>query len=126
MILTRDLTEDEKHELADLNNAVSAAIEVRRAWLDTKMHECSRLQPGDDIYDVNSGVRLGEVTEIYRYWADRDEGVRDTSLSCEYRYRKFTGSNDNTSRQTSASFGTREDALREAEWQTARLRGPVW
>lgn len=120
----RPLTEDEKGELADLNAAVSAAIETRRLWLDAKMHECSRLQVGDDIYDLDSGRRLGRVTELYRYWRDRDDGVRDTSVSCHYQYETSVRlCFDNTSRQVGLTCGTREDAARRAEMQVSLLRG---
>jgi hypothetical protein len=117
----RPLTEDEKSELANLTAAVTAAIEARRNWLDAKMHETSRLQVGDDIYDLDSGTRLGTVSKVYRYWRDRDEGVRDTDAYCEYRYETSPRCFDNTSRQIGRSFGTREDALHYAV-RTSRLR----
>jgi hypothetical protein len=118
----RPLTEDEKNELADLTAAVTAAIEARRNWLDAKMHEISRLQVGDDIYDLDSGAKLGTVSELYRYWRDRDDGVRDTDAYCSYRYVTSPGCSDNTSRQVGRSFGTREDAIRYAETRAWLLR----
>jgi hypothetical protein len=118
----RPLTEDEKGELANLNAAVSAAIEARRTWLDDKMHETSRLQIGDDIYDLDSGLELGRVSKLYRYWEDRDEGVRDTSAYCNYEYEKYPRCFDNTSRQIGLRYGTREDAARDAEIRASRLR----
>lgn len=117
----RPLTENEQGELADLNTAVSAAIEARRAWLDAKMHETSRLQVGDDLYDLDKGVKVGTVSELYRYWRDRDEGVRDKSAHCDYQYETSPRCFDNTSRQ-SRSFGTREDAIRRAEMRSSLLR----
>lgn len=118
----RPLTEDEKSELADLTAAVSAAIEARRNWLDAKMQECSQLQVGDDIYDLRSGTRVGKIVELYRFWRDRDEGLRDTSAHCNYRYETHPGCFDNTSRQVGRSFGTREEAIHRAEMQASRLR----
>jgi hypothetical protein len=118
----RPLTEGEKSELANLTAAVSAVIEARRNWLDAKMQECSRLQVGDDIYDLDSGTRLGKVSELYRYWRDRDEGVRDTSAYCDYQYETHPRCFDNTSRQIGRSFGTREEAIRYAEMRTSQLR----
>lgn len=123
-ITQRPLTEDEKAELAALNGAVAAAIKARSAWLDAKMHECSHLQVGDDIYDLKTGSKLGIVSELYRYWRDRDEGVRDTSAHCDYKFETYPGCSDNTSRQPLLYFGTREDALRYAEMQASRLRSP--
>jgi hypothetical protein len=57
------------------------------------MHECSRLEVGDD-----------------------------TSVDCHYRYETAPRCFDNTSRQVGVSFGSREDALREAERRASRLR----
>ena len=121
----RPLTDDEKAALDALNAAVLAAIDARRAWLDAKMHECSRLQVGDDIYDVDSGRRLGTVSRLYRFWQDRDGGVRDTSPNCSYEYETSPRCFDNTSRQSGRSFGTKEDALRRAELRASLLRSPT-
>jgi MoaA/NifB/PqqE/SkfB family radical SAM enzyme len=85
------------------------------------MHETSRLQVGDDIYDLDKGIRVGTISELYRYWRDRDEGVRDTSAHCDYEYETRPGCRDNTSRQY-GSFGTRGDAIHRAEMRTSLLR----
>lgn len=95
----RRLTDAEQAELAALTAAVAAAIAARRDWLDTKMAECSSLQVGDDIYDLRAGRRLGKITRLYRYWRDRDDGVRDVHLDTEYEYETAPGCRDNTSRQ---------------------------
>lgn len=116
----RPLTEDEKAELADLTAAISAAIEARRVWLDAKMHETSQLQVGDDIYDLNTGSRLGKVSGLYRYWRDRND-LLDKDPYCEYYYSNL-GHRSNTSSQSGRSFGTREEALLRAEAQASRLR----
>jgi hypothetical protein len=120
--MKRPLTEDETAELARLNAAVSAAIEVRRDWLDAKMHECSHLQVGDDIYDLDSGTMVGKVSELYRFWRDRDEGVRDTYVHCDYRYETSPRCFSNTSSQVGRSFGTREQAVFHAELRASLLR----
>jgi hypothetical protein len=119
--MTRPLTDDETSELGNLTAAVLAAIEARRIWLDAKMRECSRLQVGDDIYNVNTGTRLGKISKLYQYWRDRDEGVRDTSHYCDYHYQTHQGCFDNTSRQIGVSFGTREDAARYADKRARSL-----
>ena len=122
MITSRRLTDAERQHLDALNAAVVQAIQARTEWLDAKMHECSRLQIGDDIYDVNSGARLGKVTALYRFWRDRDDGIRDTSLDCQYEYDMGSRCFDNTSRQPGRTFGTREEALQRAERRAERLR----
>lgn len=122
MSTQRPLTEDEKNELAGLTAVISAAIKARRVWLDAKMRECSRLQVGDEIYDLTSGIQVGKVSRLYRFWEDRDEGIRDTSVHCDYEYETSPRCRDNTSRQSGRSFGTREDAVRYAEMRTSQLR----
>lgn len=118
----RQLTDSERQELDALNDAVTSAIATRRAWLDAKVLECSTIKPGDMLYEVCSGMELGRVSKIKRFWRDRDEGVRDTSPSCFFEYETSPGSFDNTSRQ-SLSAGTREQAVEYAErhlrWLTA-------
>lgn len=121
----RPLTAEEQHELATLNTAVTRAIEDRREWLDAKMVETSSLQVGDGIYDLRTGSRLGVVTGLYRFWRDRDDGIRDDSHYCDYRYKTSLRGFDNTSRQTARSYGTKEDALRYAEMQVSRLAKEV-
>jgi hypothetical protein len=117
----RSLTDDEKAELADLTAAVTTALEARRDWLDAKMHETSKLQVGDDIYDINSGSKLGKVSGLYRYWRDRNDLI-DTNAYCEYEYESLPGYRRNTSSQSGRLFGTREEALLRAEMQASRLR----
>jgi hypothetical protein len=117
----RDLTDDEKNELKNLNDAVSAAIEARRDWLDVKMHECSRLKIGDDIYDIHKGIRLGTVARLYRYWSGRND-LLDKSVDCDCEYQTSSNCFDNTSRQTGILFGTKEEAADYAERRASRLR----
>lgn len=101
----RPLTDDEKAELEELNEAVNNAIETRRRWLDEKMVETSVLQVGDGIYDLDTGSRVGTVTRLYRVSAKNHNGIYDTSVSCYYEYEKAPRSFDNTSRQTGRRLG---------------------
>jgi hypothetical protein len=113
-LLRRSLTPAEAGELAAFNAEVTDAIERRRAWLDGKMHELSTLQVGDGIYDLITGSRLGTVSALYRYWRTRDDGVRDTTLSCAYEYEQQPHVYRNTSSQPYLLFGTQEDAERRS------------
>ena len=101
----RPLTDDEKAELEELNEAVTNAIETRRRWLDEKMVETSVLQVGDGIYDLDTGSRVGTVTRLYRVNAKNHNGIYDTSVSCYYEYEKAPRSFDNTSRQIGRRLG---------------------
>ena len=104
----KPLTQEEKVILQQLNENVKQSISIRRKWLDEKMVEHSEIQIGDTIYNFISGEILGVVSELYRFWRDRDEGVRDTSLDVDYSYKVSTVSNipyfDNTSSQTGLSI----------------------
>lgn len=117
----RRLTKDEQRELDALNAAVTDAIAARRKWLDAKMHETSRLQPGDDIYDVRKGQRLGVVSELYRYHTGRND-LYDTDPSCDYRYETSPRCFDNTSRQVGLWYGTQQEAADYAEWRASQFR----
>lgn len=122
MSTIRPLTEAEDLELAALNEAVNAALRARRDWLDAKMAECSALQPGDDIYDIRKGYKVGTVRKLYRFHRDRDEGIRDRSHYCSYEYETSPRCYDNTSRQVGVSFGTKADA---ADYARARLNALI-
>jgi hypothetical protein len=119
-----EVTPEDDARLKELNQSVTDAIAVRRAWLDAKCTEYSPLKVGDEIWDLNAGWKLGTVTDIYRFWRDRNDGVLDTSLSYEYQYLLVGQRNsyDNTSRQTGVSFGTKEQAIARQESRLAGLR----
>lgn len=121
----RSLTADEKAELERLNQAVKDAIAQRRAWLDTKMFETSKLKVGDEIYDLDTGQRLGVVRSLYRYWRDRNDGVLDTDHSCDYTYAHESSPmcTYNTSSQSGRRFGTKQEAIDAAQRALERLKG---
>lgn len=101
----RQMTESDQKQLEDMNMAVKEAIRLRREWLDRKMEEYADVKVGEVLYELGSGQPVGVVSRLYRYWQDRDEGVRDTHLDVNYEYN--TGGNcfDNTSRQDGSDFG---------------------
>jgi len=117
------LTQEEQDALRILTNDVESAIARRRAWLDRKMDETSDLHIGDEIYDVRTGTMLGVVRKLYRFWRDRNEGVLDDSVSCEYEYEFEPGCLMNTSSQPEIFFGTKEDARRHHKHQYDMLGG---
>jgi hypothetical protein len=124
MSTQRQLSVVEQAELEALNDAVNTAIKTRRDWLDAKMVEISTLKPGDDIYDVDKGTKVGVVSKLYRYWAGRND-LLDDDPYCSYEYQVSAGWFNNTSSQVGVSFGTQQDALRRAELRADRLRGRI-
>lgn len=119
-MIHRPLSPEDEAELERLNAAVTAALDARTAWLDRKMAEYATIPIGGEIWDVKRGVRLGVVTEHYRY---RSSPLSDKSLNIDYRYlREGTpNSYDNTSSQPECRFGTADDARRHAEAQLQRV-----
>ncbi len=123
MMGQRALNENEQAELDRLNEDIDQALRDRCDWLDAKMVETSPLQVGDEIYDLDTGSCLGRVTQLYRYWRDRERGILDTLHYCDYEYESSPGIRRNTSSQSGRrSFGTREEALRRAESLASALR----
>jgi hypothetical protein len=118
----RSLTPDEQAELKSLNDAVKAAIETRRKWLDAKMHEISRLKVGDGIYDLDTGRYVGMVKRLHRTWQDKHEGVLDANPYCDYEFESEPGFITSTARYFGCrSFGSREDAARVLADRAAAL-----
>lgn len=118
----RELKEEERQKLDELNTAVDKAIATRRTWLDAKMPEFSRFQVGDDLYNLRSGVLLGKVSSLYRLLRDESKGVMDSSPYCHLRFEVSPDCFDNTSRQPDLLIGSREDAIKFAEQQAETLR----
>lgn len=108
-------------ELAVLNSEVSAVLAKRKAWMDAHMVDFARVQVGDDIYNLQTGSKLGTVSRHYRYWDAQQNPLYDTAMDVCYEY--HTGNNcfDNTSRQT-ILVGTQAEA---AEWTRPRTKLPV-
>mgnify|MGYP000872835933 CR=1 FL=1 len=102
----RELTAEDTQELNVLNNAVFAALSERQEWLDAKMAEYADVPVGGRLYDLSTGQCVGIVVRHYRFWRDRDDGVRDTSLNIQYEYRTNGGYIQNTSSQIERTFGS--------------------
>jgi hypothetical protein len=117
----RYLTDAENEELRKLTEAIDDALKARTEWLNAKMVETSDLKIGDDIYDCSTGIRLGKVTKLYRYWQGQGNQLLDTGPHCHYEYETETQLCDNTSRQTGRSFGTKEEAKSVIEMRLKRL-----
>lgn len=100
MSFTKEIPPELQQRLNELNAAVDAAVKARTQFLDAHMEEVSQVKVGDPLYSVH-GPFVGNVTELYRYWQNRDWRY-DTSFSVECRYRnpdELANIIDNTSRQ---------------------------
>lgn len=97
-----------------LNEEVEAVLAKRKEWMDEHMPDYAKVQVGEEIFDLRTCERLGVVTKLYRFHADRDPRY-DTSMSIEYEFetgrRGCVVFHDNTSRHGSYfPVGTRQEA----------------
>lgn len=107
--MKRFLTDEEQLELNILNDAVKATVEKRSQWLDSKMVEIAKLKIGDDIYNLNTGRRLGKVTELYRFWRKQSRWDLDNHIDICYEFEVEPRCFDNTSRQPGLFYGPKEE-----------------
>lgn len=104
----KNLSEEDRSTLESLTEAVRDAIAARRQWLDAKMPEYADVPVDGELFDLETGRCVGIVLSHYRYWRERDEGVRDTMQSVEYNYLTKSGEIMNTSSQLEKFFGSQE------------------
>jgi hypothetical protein len=93
-----DMNVADNNRLDELNASVDGAIQARTDWLDQKMAQYAKVQVGEEIYNIDTGQRLGVVSKHYRYQAGQNK-LFDTRLSISYEYETSSGCFDNTSRQ---------------------------
>jgi hypothetical protein len=117
-ITMKKTSEDDVAELARLNSEVIKAIDSRTKWLDEKMEEYSNFHVGDSLYNIDNGCFLGNVSRLYRYWTKQNK-LLDNTLTVEYEYETSPRRFDNTSRQSSARIGSKEDAV---EWANLKFK----
>jgi len=106
-------------EVKRLTVAINAAIEARTSYMDANMEKFTNVKPGEDIYDINSGRRLGKVSGLYRYWGGNPE--YDTSMDINVRYEISPHCYDNTSRQIGLRWGSKQEAMDQARRTAERL-----
>jgi len=114
------MNEKDEKKLDELNKNVELALKIRTEWLDKKMEEYSKFKVGDIIYNLDTGRRLGEVIELYRY--HKNEPFYDKNLSINYRYLTCDCGCDNTSRQPYVHFGTKKDLEEHLKYKLELLR----
>ena len=84
------------------------------------MAEYAKVQIGDDIFDLSTGIKLGTVSRLYRYWTKQNK-LLDCTLSIEYEYNTGGNCYDNTSRQTGLLFGDKKSAAMRFRWMAESL-----
>lgn len=104
-----EIEPNDQKVLDGLNAEIERAIAARRAWLNYRLAQYAAVPIGSDIYDVVTGLRLGVVTEHYRYLRERDNLCHDTDFVIEYKYQTDTGFADHTGHQPFRLLGTIED-----------------
>jgi hypothetical protein len=101
----KEITQSDRAKLDELNAAVSGAVQARRQWLDSKMAEYADVPVGERLFDLDSGLCVGIVTRHFRFWSDRNDGVRDDTLTVDYEYRTNGGHVQDTANQLERRFG---------------------
>lgn len=122
--MTPEREKELKAELDKLTGAVNPAIDTRKQWMDDHMAEYAKFQLGDEIYERETGCKLGVVTELYRYWDSQNDPRYDTSMTIEYRFKTLDGFFDNTSRRggyTNWTFATKEEIKQHFEEKARAL-----
>lgn len=104
------LDEEDTKQLKLLNDAVKAAIAARTKWLDEHMPKYAKYAIGEELFDLDTGLRLGTVDSYYRYWAEQRNPTYDTGLNIEYKLKVKDCIFDNTSRHAGrVNFGNRAE-----------------
>lgn len=82
-------------ELDALNEAVKQAIDARTQWMNDHMTHYAKWQVGEELFDLETGRRVGVVSRLYRFHGPQHDGdLRcrddrfDTSMSVEYEVRE--------------------------------------
>lgn len=109
-------------QLRALNQKVRDAVSARKAWMDSHMEDYAKFKIGDTLVDLSNGEVLGIVTELYRFWGDKQDSTLDDSMEINYEYQEPSGTYDNTSSQPGLKFGTSEDHARVAERRFRKAR----
>lgn len=124
----RQYTEEDSAMLEQLNEAVRAACDARRKWLDDNMAKYSDLQVGDTVYNIEKGHPVGVVIAICRW--HRDDIRYDDSLSSYVEFEEGVIGRDDERRcriirntSSERGLGTKEQAIRHAEFRMSRLVG---
>jgi len=112
---------DLENHLKCLNNEVKDAVIKRTSWMDANMEKFAKFKVGDNIYDLDRCVKVGVVSELYRYWAGRNPEY-DTSMNIEYRFKTGNLIDDNTSRQPLVRFGNEKQYLDELEYKFRQVK----
>lgn len=110
-------------ELEALNVEVTAVLAKRKAWMDGHMADFAKVKVGEDIYNMDTGAKLGTVSELYRYWDSQQNPLYDVTMDVNYQFHTGANCYDNTSRHRGClRIGTRADV--EAEQK--RRSKSVW
>lgn len=91
------LDEEDAEQLKLLNATIKDAIAARAEWLDERMPKYAKYAIGEELFDLDTGKRLGAVCEYYRYNANHNP-LYDTHMGIEYKLLVRGNLYDNTSR----------------------------
>jgi hypothetical protein len=114
-------TEPQKTLAVELDKLNAEWFEItlrRKRWMDKHMKDFAKYKISETIYSFPDGVRLGEITRLYRYYEDRDPQY-DYSMDIHYEFRTNGTCHDNTSRLP-VNFCNAEELN---EWRAKKQKG---
>lgn len=96
-------------ELHQLNAAVDVAVSARKSWMDAHMPDYAEYQVGDVLYNLSTGVQVGAVTRLVRYWGDQNDPRFDRTMEITYVCGRHASTLDRW------KYGSREEYIRRCE-----------
>lgn len=76
--------ESDRIRLNELNDAIKSLVNERTKFLDECMEKYSEFKIGDDVYDIDTGLKVGVVKRISRH--HRGNAEYDTSFGCDIEF----------------------------------------
>lgn len=104
------MTKTEKEKLQKYIDDIEQAIKAKTEYLDSLMVKYASLKIGEELFDLTTGEKLGNVKRLYRFNGGLDYRY-DYSCECNYEYVTKHGEIKNTSSQPRLIYGSKKEAL---------------
>lgn len=78
------IEESDRIRLDKLNKIIKDTVDERTKFLDECMEKYSSFKIGDDVYDIDTGMKVGVAKRISRY--HRGNAEYDKSFGCDVEF----------------------------------------